>query len=262
MSDIIFHNIIEKFNTSANNINSYFGNQDYYNTNIYDIIHKMPKYNIIIYIFIIFLIYSFVTKLTIRLNEILIFLICVVLIYFLIIKDYTQFIEYTQQKKSQLNFLHKLMFNTPNKKSYLYLNPNLVDFFYNMRQYSQFNISAYVNTLIHCNNLLKLEYQANLGLNNAYANYQVAVVEKNSALNEFNSIIYSLPSTKFSYKQFDKSTTILHKLLNNHILNMSNLSKNKDINMDEMPNNFYEDKNIIKANDIYTKDYISVFNAY
>lgn len=254
MSDIIFHNIIEKFNTSANNINSYFNNKDYYNTNIYDIINKTPKYNIIIYIFIIFLIYSFINKLTIRLNEILIFLISIVLIYFLIIKDYTQFIEYTQQKKRQLNFLEKLMFNMPNKKSYLYLNPYLVDFFYNMREYSNLNITAYTNSLLHCDNLIKLDYQTNLGLNDIRDNYQIAIVEKNNALNEFNSIIYSLTSSQISYKKFSKSIIILHELLNNHIMNISKkLSKNKII---------YDEQDIIKPNDMNTNDYISVFNVY
>ena len=283
MTDIIFQNIIDKIDTSSNNINTYFSNLDYYNTNIYDIIYKIPKYNIIIYIFIIFLIYNFVSKLTIRLNDILIFIICIVLIYFLIIKDYTQFIEYTQQKKSQLNFLHKLMFNTKNynyqkynniiikptstnEKTYLYLNPNLVQLFYNLRQYSQFNISAYINSLIHCNNVIAIEYQNQLGINNIYLNYQVAIIEKNSALNEFNSLIYLLPSTELAYKKFNKSIIILHELLNKHIYNIAFLSKNKnkinDITIDTMPDNFYDEKFIIKSNDMNTRDYMSVFDIY
>ena len=85
MSSIIFENIINKINNSTENINSYFENIDIYNTNIYDIIDKIPKYNIIIYIFIIFLIFNFVSRLNIRLNEILTWIICILLLYFLII---------------------------------------------------------------------------------------------------------------------------------------------------------------------------------
>ena len=56
MSDIIFQNLFHKINLSTNNINSYFENIDYYNTNFYDILSKNPKYNLIIYILIVFLI--------------------------------------------------------------------------------------------------------------------------------------------------------------------------------------------------------------
>ena len=111
MSSIIFQNIIDKINTSSNNINSYFNNIDYYNTNIYDIYTKIPKSNIIIYIFIVFIVFNFISRLEIRLNEIMTFLVSIVLIYILFKKDYSEFIKYTNVKKSQLDFLHKLIFN-------------------------------------------------------------------------------------------------------------------------------------------------------
>jgi hypothetical protein len=283
MTDIIFHNIIDKIETSSNNINTYFSNQDLYNTNIYDIIYKIPKYNLIIYIFIVFLLYSFINRLNIRLNEILSFIICTLLIYFLIKKDYTQFIEYTQVKKNQLNFLHKLMFNSKNidyekqdnkiikpigttEKSYLYLNPVIVELFYNLRNYSQHNISSYINSLIHCNNVIALDYQSKLGLVDVYLNYEVAVEESNKALNEYNSIIYSLPSAKVSYKKFNDSIKVLHGLLNKHISNMGTLFKNKnkitDITISSMPDNFYDNEHNVKSNDMNTRDYKSVYNMY
>ena len=283
MTDIIFHNIIDKIETSSNNINTYFSNQDLYNSNIYDIIYKIPKYNLIIYIFIVFLLYSFINRLNIRLNEILSFIICTLLIYFLIKKDYTQFIEYTQVKKNQLNFLHKLMFNSKNfdyekqdnkiikpvgttEKSYLYLNPVIVELFYNLRNYSQLNISSYINSLIHCNNVIALDYQSKLGLVNVYLNYDVAVEESNKALNEYNSIIYSLPSAKVSYKKFNDSIKVLHGLLNKHISNMGTLFKNKnkitDITISSMPDNFYDNEHNVKSNDMNTRDYKSVYNMY
>ena len=283
MDGFIFKNLLDKVNNSSDDINTYFKNSDLYNTNIYEILSKIPKYNIIVYIFIIFLIYNFINKLEIRLNEILVWIICILLIYLLIKKDYTQFIQYTIVKKNQLDFLHKLMFddytwdyekknnlllkpiNTDNK-SYLYLNPLIVEFFYNIREYSQYNISSYVNSLLHTNNVIGFEYEARIGLNNKYDNYEVAVVETKKALNELNSIIYNLPSTLVTYNKFKDSIKILHGLLNQHLIDMSILFKNtnklNDINVGKMPDNFYDNNFVISPDDTKTKEYISTYNMY
>ena len=41
MSDIIFQKILNNLNETTSNINNYFNNADYYNTNIYDIVALM-----------------------------------------------------------------------------------------------------------------------------------------------------------------------------------------------------------------------------
>jgi len=283
MDGFIFKNLLNKINNSSDDINTYFKNSDLYNTNIYDILTKIPKYNIIVYIFIIFLIYNFINRLEIRLNEILVWIICILLIYLLIKKDYTQFIQYTVVKNNQLEFLHKLMFddytwsyekknnlllkpiNTDNK-SYLYLNPLIVDFFYNIREYSQYNISSYVNSLLHTNNVIGFEYESRIGLNNKYDNYEVAIEESKKALNELNSIIYNLPSSLITYNKLKDSIKILHSLLNQHLIDMSILFKNtnkiNDINVEKMPDNFYDNNFFISPDDTKTKDYISTYNMY
>lgn len=280
--NIIFKNIFDKINESSDNINNYFKNIDKYNTNIYDIINKLPKYNLIIYIFIIFLIYNFVSKLEIRLNEILIFLICSILIYFLIKKDYSKFMQFTDNKKVQLDYIHSLIFNKKFQYSikldsimkpkniinisYLYLNIPLVDFYYNIRENARYNISGYLNSIIHSNNVIGLDYQSEIGLNRTYLNYQTAIDETKKALNELNSCIYNLPSTVINYNKFNDSIKTLHGLLNQHILNMSKIFKNdnkiKDIDIYSMPDNFYEDYFVIADDDTKMKGYMSVFNMF
>ena len=86
MENIIFKNIYDNINTSTYNINNYFDNIDSYNNNMIDILFKLPKYNLIIYIFIVAIIYNFINRLNIRLNEILTFLFCLLVIYLLIKK--------------------------------------------------------------------------------------------------------------------------------------------------------------------------------
>jgi hypothetical protein len=281
MDNIIFKKIYDEINASATNINDYFTNIDYFNNNMYDILNKIPKYNIVIYILLIAIIYNFINRLKIRLNEILTFLFCILIIYLLIKKDYTQFIEYTKYKKYQLNFLHSLIFNKKweyatnnnllfkpvgNEKSYLYLNPVIVELFYNLRLYSQFNISSYVNSIIHCNNVIGFEYQSTLGIDRIYLNYEEAVEEAKKALNELNSIIYNIPLNKVAYIKLKTSIKILHELLNKHIKNIADLFKNdnkvNELNMFSMPDNFFDDYFVISPDDTKTRGYNSTFNMY
>jgi hypothetical protein len=281
MSNIIFEGLLDKINVSINNINSYFNNADSYDRNISNIFDKLPKYNIIIYIFIIFLIFNFVNRLTIRNNEILVFLISTLLIYFLVNKDYSDFINYTNNKKLQLDFLNKLIFNNETYKvasknyslninreniSYLHLNPLIVQFFYNIRDYKDYNISAYINSILSANTVIGLEFQSNIGINRTYLNYELSIEETKKSMNELNSMIYNTPSTLLSFNKLNDSLTMLHKLLNQLLINMATKFKNdnklNDINLHSMPDNFYDSYFIISDNDTKTKGYMSAFNMY
>ena len=283
MNDFIFTDIIEKITLSSDNINNYFRNADYYNTNIYDIITKLPAYNIVIYIFIIFIVFFILNKLTIRLNEILFFLISTLLIYFFIKKDYSDFIKFTDNKKLQLEFLHKLIFNNrfvddaslsnnllkPEDKSnlsYLYLNPLIVQFYYDIRYVGRYNSSAYIKSIIHTNNLLSINYKSKFGLNRSYLNFETAIIESQSALNELNSVIYRIPSTIVSYKKYNDSVKLLHSLVLEILLDTAsdfkNDNKTKELNNARMPNSFYETYFDVQADYTKDKDYISTYNVY
>lgn len=281
MSNIIFEGILDKINVSTNNINSYFNNFDLYDRDISNIFDKLPKYNIIIYIFIIFLIFNFVNRLTIRNNEILVFLISTLLIYFLVNKDYSEFIKYTSDKKLQLDFLNKLIFNNeiysiPSKNfvfdrnssniSYLYLNPLIVQFFYDIRNFKDYNISAYINSILAANIVIGLEFQFEIGINRTYLNYELAIEETKKSLNELNSIIYNSPSTIISFNKLNSSLEILHKLLQqllqNIVTKLKNDNKINDINLNRMPDNFYDINFFISSDDTKTKGYMPAYNMY
>ena len=199
-------------------------------------------------------------------------------------KDYSEFISYTNVKKEQLDFLHSIMFagkddseyeksdnviikpDNPQQKTYLYMNPVLVELFFNIREYSQYNISAFSNCLIHCNNVLAIDYQSKIGLNDAFYNYDTAVLEVKKALNELNSVIYNLPSTKVSYNKFSNVINMLHGILNKHIKDIGilyiNLNKTKDIDLFSYPDNFYDEYFKISFDDTKTRDYISTYDMY
>jgi hypothetical protein len=280
MNGIIFHNLIDKINKVSLNINKYFDNFESYDSDIFNIFIKLPNFYYILYILIIFLIFNFISKFEIRLNDILTFFISIIVIYFLIRINFKKFNNYTKTKELQLDFLHKLMFDEDfsyalkddfiikptRQKSYLYIDPLIVEFFYEIREYSQYNISSFVRSLFHCNNILSIIYDSKIGLNREYLNYETVIFETKGALNELSSVLYNTPNNKITFNKFRYSITKLHKILNQHIYDFGNLikSENKleEINLYSRPDNFYDEYFFISPNDTKTLNYQPSFNLY
>lgn len=282
MTSIIFQNLLDSFYESSNKINLFFDNKKFFENDLFIILLDIPKHKYIIYIIITFIIFNFISRLNIKLNELFSFLISCIVIYFLIRIDYTDFSKYTKNKTEEIRFLHKLMYDNKNEyvtanpdnffimpihpyeKSYLYLDPILVQLFIEVRPISSYNISAYVNSLFHCNNIIGIEYESKIGLNREYLNYNTAILEKSKALNAFNSAIYNQPEA--TILKYMESLKILQSILNNHLKVIGEYFKNNnilnDITINSVPNDFYDINFFISPDDTKTKDYISVYNMY
>ena len=282
MTSIIFQNVIDNIFDSTNNINEYFNNYDKYNTNLFNLLNKLPKEYLVIYIFCIALIYNFITRFNINNTHIYFLLITIIFIYFIANNNYFNFIEFTEQKKKQLKFLHKIMYENRDRYitastnnyfivpfksfevSYLYLNPAIVDFFFSMKNLSSYNISSFSDALIHSNNIIGIEFEAKEGLDRNYLNYSSAVLEKNKALNALNSAIYNIDEAYV--QKYMRSIEILHRLLNVHLKNIGdyfkNINKLKGMRVDRVPDDFYDIDFLISPDDTKTSEYISTYNMY
>ena len=265
MSSLIFSNYLQNSNDTSKKISEFLDKKDLYIPNIFNVLNTIPRYKIIYYMFIVFFIYAFFRDRTIRLNEIFIFLISVLIIYFLIQKDYINFIEFTDTKKLQMKFLEKMMFSTNNyekeiiggesltlndyntKKSYLYYDSIIVEFYYNIRSFINYDISSYINSLKSTNNVLELSFQSKNLKQRLKENYEEAIIEKNNALNYLSYCTFSIPINNISYKKYKESINILHQRLNAHIENMSILFK--DITLERNKNDLY-----YLPKDVFEKD--------
>jgi hypothetical protein len=282
MTSIIFQNLIDNTFETTNKINSFFNNYDKYDTQIFNLLNTLPKEHLLTYIFIVFILFRFISTYTVNSSHIFSLLIVCIIIYFLANNDYFNFMKYTNKKKEEINFLHKLMYENkdkwitasnenffitpiePYKKSYLYLNSAMIDYFIQFKNISSFNISAYVDCLFHCNNVIGIEYEAKLGLNRDYLNYNSAILEKNKALNSINSAIYNIPEGNIP--KYMEGIKFLHGLLNQHLKQIGDYLK-KDVKfnglrVDRAPDDLYEVNFLISPDDTQTSDYISTYNMY
>lgn len=285
MSSIIFNNYLEKSNNTNRKINEFLDKKDLYIPNIYNILNTIPGNNIIYYFLIILLVYAFLKNREIRLNEIFIFLISLILIYILVQKDYVSFIKFTDDKKMQMKFLEKLMFqnnnferaiiggesmtinDVNNKKSYLYYDPLITSYYFNIRDLIKYDSSSYINSLLHTNNLLKISYQSNILKENLKENYEQAIIEKNKSLNYLSHTIFNLKPNSISDKKYTDSLDILHKRLNDHIDNMSILfkditkQKNRDTNI-YLPEDTFEKNDITQPIEKDIRKSSLLYNLY
>jgi hypothetical protein len=266
MSSFIFNNYLDKSNETNKKVTEFLDKKDLYIPNIYNVLNTIPSNNIIFYFFIVLLIYAFLKNREIRLNEIFIFLICILVIYLLIQKDYVKFLTFTDDKKLQIKFLEKLMFQTNNfetaiiggesltelnvnsKISYLYYDPIIIEFYYNIRDVIKYNMSSFIDSLLHTNNLLRLSYQSNILKENLKENYEQAIIEKKKSLNSLSYLVFSMPINNILQKKYKDSLDILHTRLNGHINNMAILfkditrQKNKDTSF-YLPSDTFEKNN-------------------
>lgn len=285
MSSFIFSNYLENSNDTSKKISEFLDKKDLYIPNIFNVINTIPRYKIIYYIFIVLLIYAFFRDRTIRLNEIFIFLVSVILIYFLIQKDYINFIQFTDNKKIQMKFLEKMMFSTNNyekeiiggesltlndytiSKSYLYYDSIIVEFYYNIRDFINYDISSYINSLKSTNNLLKISFQSKNLKQRLKENYEEAIIEKNKALNYLSYSTFTIPIHDNSYKKYKESINILHQRLNAHIDNMSILFKDITVERNKndlyyLPKDVFEKDNDVQPNNLVLNNSSLVSNLY
>lgn len=261
MSELIIRKIIGDIGKSSQVIIDNFDKLIRSNGNIYTTIDNIPNYNKLYYVFIFIGILYLTTRYDIKLNFILGLLLSVILIHYLISRDNVLQDNFIDDKDLQLKFLNNLLFDNNDKyvtsvindnfniqppfdQSYLYLNPLIIQFFYNTRENSQYNLSNYISSLSKINDILALSFQMNIGVENPYQNYKTIKKLYNDALNSYHSIIYSLPSDKIVYKKFNSSLKILQSLLIKHLDDAAVICKLKnnkeDINIDTLPNSILD----------------------
>ena len=267
--NIILKRVYAENGKASNNINAYFDNFDLYNYSLYDQLNHISQSQIIYYIFFGLLAFAFFHRLAVQPSHILAFLFCILVIYYFIQKDYGDFIDFTKTKKDELNFLNTLMMNSSSnwsihnnideinikpelRKSYLHYNPYIIQFYYNVREMSIYNIESYVDSLTSANNMMGLLVQMRNNLENPFQDYKSALEEYKKCMNGFKSIVFKSPTGRSGNKKLDDSIHTLQKLLMGILKEMEMICKTKNkldgLNSSSIPNDALEMHTLIDGN--------------
>jgi hypothetical protein len=173
----------------------------------------------------------------------------------------TTIIYNNNELNKKILFLNNIIYNGEeepfNLESYLELDHEIVNFYYENRWYINDNLRSYRKSLKATNNLLRIKYNLNENLmiypENLYKN---AYIEYKEALNELHSSIYKMTSHRINNEIFNDNLKKLERILKKHIDEIQKkiikCGYNKyDINIWSIIN----PTNIEKENDIKTKNY-------
>ena len=243
--------ILKKFllNTNQTNreLSEKFHTDKLSNTTIYDQINALPNEQIFYYILFAIISYYLFTRVTLSSSSVVAFMfISLSMYYFLNNKSNTETNErLTFDEK--LQYLETFLFNgdvfnirkNPNEgtlnvlpnnmpplnKSYLHTSLPVVEFYYSVRELSQYNPANYAASLNGMNDLLKLNLLMKVGANNPKQTIDLAKDQATKCLNALQAIILSLPSDPTYNKFFDNSLASLQRLTNLYLNAMTNIAK-------------------------------------
>ncbi len=266
---IILKKVYAENDKASSNINAYFDNFSLYNYSLYDQLNHISQEYIVYYLFFGLLLFAFFHRLSIQPSHILAFFVFMIIIYYFIQKNYGDFIQFTKTKKGQLNFLNEMLMNSSSnwsihnnldqmnikpelRQSYLHYNPYIVQFYYNTREMSIYNIETYVDSLTHCNNMLGLLVQMRNNLENPFQDYKSAIEEYKKCINAFKSLVFKSPGGKSGNKKLNDSIHTLQTLLMGVLKEMEMICKNVNklngLNTISMPDDALEMHTFIDSN--------------
>lgn len=152
-------------------------------------------------------------------------------------------------------------------RSYLKLDPIIVNFLYDMREYMFYNASAYRKTILNVNNMLlyytrikhpKKEHDQKY--NNKY-NYDIVVESRDNALNNLHSIIHTNASAEFDNKKHSTAITMFQRILEGYISEIQDIIQNECTQNLRAYSHFVE-KDVPKNNDNTKYGFNKNFNFF
>jgi len=221
----------------------------------YQIYQSLPMNRKLFYISLLIFSFIFLSKFIFHIGHIFALLVTLLIMAWLITGDsWFQNLQLTDAN-DKLTFLNNFLstdsygmigddfgIQPPLFGSYLDKDPTIIDFYFTLSDYSNYNLPSFRKSLLYTNNLLGIENFVN------HTDYAVkkpqeyldqAETAYKEALNNMHSLIFSLPSTTITYYTFNNSLQKLEHLLIQHLDNVKNLAKRQfdqcDLNIDSKP---------------------------
>jgi hypothetical protein len=263
---LILENLLSTFSKSTLLINQKFSQNNLENQNYYNLFEQVPNFLKVKYIFIIVLSIFIFNYINVNISHLTAIIIAIIIIFYFINKDNNNFISFFNSQEEKIKFLDSILFSDksteqtaalqniqkylnfdPMKlKSYLYLDPVIVQFFFLNSTFVNFHYTAYksclmaMNYLIYMHNLFK-----NPGMNYAYLEMDVAYQLRTEALNNLHSMIYKLPPDEKINSQYEQAMRDLLSITDQMLIDMIAILKkneNKNINIYWKPLHFFQEQ--------------------
>ena len=181
------------------------------NGSLYEFLQSFEEYDWVEYGFILMVVLFFVTQI---LRPSWFFfvglLIAGILIYYRIDEK-----RYTISSKNK-ELMVKLKSLSP-KPANFHMDSDIINLFYNIRDFKTMNSEAYDQALIAVDNMLKVVSEIEAGVYHCKENLDIVRDQMNKAMNHLHTIIYKAPVPKSVILKYMKSLKALHIILRRHV---------------------------------------------
>ena len=227
------------YNLNKNNLLNinHLENNKNYTKNIYESIDSSSSIHKFIYLLIIiFSLYIF-SKVTVKINYI-----CGIIVAFILILLYIQYNNNNfeiddKELRYKLKFLNEHLFNnkdykkfkmgeslSSDNKSYFSNFSLFIDFLYDIKNYSTYTLKIYQEIIKSTNMFLKLyvDIDNNIDINR---NKELAHKYFILSMNNYQSLIYSIPSNQLQYKTLDNKMKIFYNIFQIYLKDIKQKAK-------------------------------------
>lgn len=111
------------------------------------------------------------------------------------------------------------------KPENFHMDANLLNFFYNTKDFRGFHSEGYDESLVAVDNMLKIISEMEGGVYHCHENLDIVRDQMNKAMNHFQTIIFKLPSDVVYQRRHKRALNALHVLLRRHVDNMVQLCR-------------------------------------
>jgi hypothetical protein len=174
------------------------------------------------YLLIIIITLYFANFYNIKFKSVIGIILGLTIVYIYYKKNELDVISYNDQLKIKLELIE------PRPKNFDSF-PELINFFYSIRLFNNYNPEAFSDCIKYIDNILTLYSDISIGIQQCDRNYDIVKDYKFAALNSLHSVIYMLKDNPILENKLKEALIELHKLLNIYEEKIINIC-NEDIN--------------------------------
>jgi hypothetical protein len=162
---------------------------------------------LVLLVFVMFLVTRIIRPTAIQLIALFF---AIVIIYYRMDKRRTIVSDAYDELEYRLKSLHP-------KPENFHMDADIINIFYNMRDFRKYHSEGYDESLVAIDNMLKLVSEVEAGVYHCKENLDVIKDQMNKALNQFHSILFKLPTQLYIMRKHKRALNALHVLLRRHV---------------------------------------------
>jgi hypothetical protein len=128
----------------------------------------------------------------------------------------------THRAYTELDLRLKELYPKPEN---MHMDVDLLNLFYNTKDFRRFHSEGYDEALVAVDNMLKLISEMEGGVYHCNENLQIVRDQVNKALNHYQTIIFGIPSALVYQRRHKRALNALHVILRRHVDNMVQLCR-------------------------------------